>query len=357
MKEQSTDNFVPPSRLGYLDVLKAFAIFMVLIGHRTDSIILEQYIYSFHIPLFFWISGFLFNPLKYPQFRGFFYQRFRTILVPYFLFALLSFTFCFFVVRGLSVRGQVYSLDPWYPFGGIFYGIGIEPWRNPLDIALWFLPCLFVSEIVFWSINKYIKRNYFVFVLIIFGIIGYCASLWLPFRLPWSADVALTAVVFYGIGYGYRNMDKQVISLPLVWKISGTILLAVLGFTLSVINGKADMNYNLYGNPLFFYCAAFSGIYFWYYVIRVLPHNRAVAYIGQNTIILVGLLGISSFIIRGFHYLLFGALGSMGKSGIIETVIYSILAISLLIPVMYLINRFAPFILGRGQYHGMMTRL
>jgi len=251
------------------------------------------------------------------------------------------------VVRGLSVRGQVYSLDPWYPFGGLFYGIGVEPWRNPLDVALWFLPCLFISELFFWSIIKYVSKRFQFPTFIILGVIGYCTSLWLPFRLPWSADVALTAVLFHGLGYSYRNMDKQVIRLPLGWKISGAIFIGILGFVLSIINGKADMNYNFYGNLLFFYCASFAGIYFWYYVIHTLPINRAVSYIGKNTIIIVGLLGVSSFVIRGIQYLLFGTLDSLGKAGIITTIIYSILDITLLVPVMHLINRFTPFILGR----------
>jgi len=51
--------------LGHIDMLKSFAILMVVIGHRTDNAILEQYIYSFHIPLFFWITGYLFNPDQY----------------------------------------------------------------------------------------------------------------------------------------------------------------------------------------------------------------------------------------------------------------------------------------------------
>ena len=134
-------------RLVYIDMLKSFAIFMVVIGHRTDNAILEQYIYSFHIPLFFWISGYLFNPDKCERLSIFLSRRLRTLVIPYFTFAIISFLFWFFVVRGLSVRGQIYSLDPWYPFWGLFYGIGVEPWRNPLDVALWFLPCLFISEL------------------------------------------------------------------------------------------------------------------------------------------------------------------------------------------------------------------
>lgn len=347
MNTQSNDSSPTSNRIGYIDMVKAFAIFMVFIGHRTDSTILEQYIYSFHLPLFFWISGFLFNPTKYQQFKSFFSRRFRTILVPYFLFALISFIFWFTVVRSLSIRGQVFTVNPWFPFCGIFYGIGVGQWRNPLDIALWFLPCLFVADMIFWHINKYLRGGHKVFALIIFGIVGYVTSRWVPFRLPWSADVAFTAVVFYSAGSMARNRDAKIINLWLVWKIVAMASLAALGFSLSFINGKPDMNYNFYGNPFLFYSAAFAGIYFWYYMIRLIPTVRVIEYIGQNTIILIGLLGVSSFILRGSYYVLFGALSTVEKTGLIETVIYTVLEISLLIPVMYVINRFAPFILGR----------
>jgi acyltransferase len=338
-----------PRRIGYLDMAKAFAIFLVLIGHETNSIILEQYIFSFHLPLFFWISGFLFTPEKYQHFRAFLYRRLQTLIVPYFIFILISFIFWFTVVRSLSIRGQAFSLNPWFPFWGIFYGLGVEPWRNPLDIALWFLPCLFVTEMIFWHINKYTRGISLVLALIICGVMGYVTSIWVPFRLPWSADVALSAVVFYALGYNFKKLGDPTNNLRRIWKIIIMAALAVLGFWLSLVNGKADMNYNFFGNPFLFYGAAFAGIYFWYSMIRILPTVGAISYIGQNTIVLVGLVGITAFVLQGFMYLLFGSLPTIGKAGLLETIIYTVLEIILLMPVMYVINRFAPFILGRGK--------
>ena len=271
------------------------------------------------------------------------------LLVPYFIFALSSFIFWFFVVRSFSIRGQVFSINPWFPFWGIFYGIGVDQWRNPIDIALWFLPCLFVTEMIFWHINNYFRGSTQLFAVLLCGIVGYVTSIWAVFRLPWSVDVAFTAIVFYSVGNIARNWDERIISLKWIWKIVGMTSLAVLGYCLSLINGKPDMNYNFYGSPLLFYSAAFSGIYFWYYMIRLLPTMRLFEYMGQNTIILIGLAGVFSFILRGSYYLLFGSLYTVEKTGFIETVIYTVLEISLLIPVMYVINRFAPFILGRGR--------
>ena len=66
-------------RIDWLDSLRAFAVFLVIVGHKTDSTYLEQVIYSFHIPLFFWISGFLFDQSRYSAYSADFGTRFRSM--------------------------------------------------------------------------------------------------------------------------------------------------------------------------------------------------------------------------------------------------------------------------------------
>ena len=48
-------------RLDWVDALKGFGIFCVTFGHLGTNIYLEKHIYSFHMFLFFFISGYLFN--------------------------------------------------------------------------------------------------------------------------------------------------------------------------------------------------------------------------------------------------------------------------------------------------------
>lgn len=52
-------------RITYIDWLKAFAIFLVLLGHSIQNLSaagmmdgLHGFIYSFHMPLFMMLSGF-----------------------------------------------------------------------------------------------------------------------------------------------------------------------------------------------------------------------------------------------------------------------------------------------------------
>jgi fucose 4-O-acetylase-like acetyltransferase len=272
-------------------MLRAYAILLVFIGHSIQYTSVKHYLYSFHVPLFFWISGYCFNAEKYRELKGFVKTRFRTVVIPYLIFAVVSFAFWFTVVRALSVRGQVHSIDPLWPFVGIFYGIGIGEWRNPLDNALWFLPCLFVTEVLFWILNRHAKGVYRLGVVVLFGLSGYLMSIWMPFRLPWSIDVGFTAVVFYALG----NIAKQRNELLFAgkWATLLVYLIGIAGFVGAIINGKADMNYNKLNNPFLFYIAAFAGIYFWNYIFHLIPLSRLLSYIGRNTIILVGLSGFA----------------------------------------------------------------
>jgi fucose 4-O-acetylase-like acetyltransferase len=338
----------PHGRIGWVDTIKVFAIFTVFLGHKTDCAALETIIYSFHIPLFFWVSGYVFNLKKHPDFRSFLRRRFRTLMVPYFVFAALSFAFWLVVVHSLSVRGNVFSIDPWPPFAGIFYGVGSGPWHPPMDVALWFLPCLFITDIYFWFINRHLDNpKTRIAALCLFCIAGLLWSRAMPFRLPWSADVALCAVIFYTAGYYTGRNDSFLSRVAFPWKATAIALLGALNILLALANGKADMNYNFYGNALLFFGAAFSGIYFWYLVIRGTRNFRFISYLGGNTIILIGMVGISSFVLRGLSYVLFDNLLVEEKFGIVDSLFYSVLEIALIVPVIYAINRFAPFILGR----------
>lgn len=338
---------VENTRLDWIDSLKAIAIFLVLIGHTTANVRIEAYIYSFHLPLFFLISGFLFRIEKYPSFRKFLFRRFSTLIIPYFTFAILSYVVWLVLVRSLSVRGQVNSVNPWFPFWGIFYGIGDGLWRHPLDLALWFLPCLFVTEVIYWIIKRYFHRKLFLGVILICGFAGYFTSIWASFRFPWSCDVALTAGVFYGLGDMLKGAVQRTFAIRFRVRILLLMLLFVVGFGISLLNGKADMNYNVYGNPMLFYSGAIFGSMFWIITVSLFRPHRIITYIGRNTIVVLGSTGCLSFALQGIYYLATHNLIEANKFHLVGSILYSLLLISCLIPLMHVVTRFVPFMLGR----------
>jgi fucose 4-O-acetylase-like acetyltransferase len=334
-------------RIFWIDNLKAFGVFLVILGHMIPDSLLKQYIYSFHVPLFFFISGYLFNPTKY-NFRQFLRKKFNTLIIPYLFFALISFLFWFFIVRSLSLGGKAMAIDPMKPLFGIFYGIGSGDWRVPMNIALWFLPCLFVVEIAF-----YFAKNWYF--LLVFAVLGFVVTL-LPFRLPWSSDVALSAIVFYGIRHFIRIYSaKGLQNMFLMDSHKALPLLFSIHLLFCFLNSPVDMNNLVYGNTFFFYISACSGILFYLGLSKLfIKTNRVIIWIGSNTIILIGLVGITWFILNGVSYILFKS--KLEQSGLGFALVVSILQIGLTAPAIYCINAWLPFVIGRSYGQNDLKR-
>lgn len=54
-------------RIDWIDVAKGVGIFLMVMGHTSMPDAVNRWIYSFHMPLFFLLSGLVFNPGKYPN--------------------------------------------------------------------------------------------------------------------------------------------------------------------------------------------------------------------------------------------------------------------------------------------------
>lgn len=69
----------------YIDWLKGLLILLVVVGHCwliDDSIF--TFIYKFHMPFYFGISGYLFSNKK--VFREFVKTKFKNLIIPYTIF-------------------------------------------------------------------------------------------------------------------------------------------------------------------------------------------------------------------------------------------------------------------------------
>lgn len=142
---------------------------LVLLGHigldpHFNDTYLHKWIYGFHMPLFFWIAGYLFKlPLDGIYFMV---KKIKRLMVPYFILTTIVF-FPKVLLSGLAMRPQEGGL--------INYFIAlIYPVDNPV-LPLWFLIVLFeIYGIGFISI-KIIKDKplYWLITGLIFGLLGY----------------------------------------------------------------------------------------------------------------------------------------------------------------------------------------
>jgi fucose 4-O-acetylase-like acetyltransferase len=102
----------PTKRVDYYDIAKGIGILMVVLGHSQNLCkplnILSAIAWSFHMPLFFILSGMCFKRKEY----GYLSSSFKRLVVPY------IFTILLFVLYYLALGNFKQSLD-WLIGGGM----------------------------------------------------------------------------------------------------------------------------------------------------------------------------------------------------------------------------------------------
>lgn len=181
-----------PQRLEYIDLSKGIGIILVVIGHSINGHgIIGHYISSFHMPLFFLLSGLCFNDSRYPTFAPFFKKRIRTLLLP-----CLYFTCIMLVLSALLIPA-------YYPLKSLTY---------KFPNAYWFIFILFLSELFYFIINRTVT-NLKGKILLIIGCL--CISVSLHHKdivLPYNICSIFIATFFYGTGHCMKDIINKKIT-------------------------------------------------------------------------------------------------------------------------------------------------
>ena len=248
------------------------------------------------MPLFFMISGYLFNEEKWftEGFRSFTKNRWASYINIYFIWAIVNLLLNFPIElydNNWSISDTVYSAFEHIWWILISYG-GYKEYPN--CTPLWFLPCLFISSIYLYCLVKVERKwglKYSIFMSMLMLLANYFLRQNNSFILPWHMDVALSASFIMYIGH---LMNKKSI---LVKSITPIIIIFsfFVGTATIMVNEKIDMNMNCLGSPLLFYVGAISisfVLLFLFYNIKVLNWtNLIISRIGggRNTITILAL--------------------------------------------------------------------
>jgi len=328
-------------RINWVDNLKGIGVAFIILGHSISCPdFLIDYLFSFHVPLFFFIAGLNFNKNLLNDFGLFCKKRVERLILPYVFFNVISYMLWLLRVQLFNNPQEVPILRPLI---GILYGNGNDLWLIH-NTPLWFFVCLFIAQIMLFLILKIAKsKMQIVMLLFIFAVIGYLDSKYFKFRLPWSIDIALTAVVFSGIGYILQGFRLELSKNKLV---AFMLVALLLNLCIAFFNGKIDMNYNKYNNILLFYSGAFLGIFFWSSVSMMLGQSKIFKYIGNNSLTIFA-LHIPALIIIVKLLMMAGIPYSIQSTNIAFLFIHLILTILIIAPANYLLNRYTPFLAGK----------
>lgn len=319
-----------------IDVLKGLGMLIVVFGHMQLDPRLYALIFSFHMPLFFVISGILF---KKTSIRKLFFS----LVIPYVSLGIII-LLCSSLYYGNGDE-LTYLLN-------LLLGSTVNHRFTPSP-ALWFISCLLVMKVIGNLLSNYIENpNKLLLISLACCLIGLTINHFIPPRLVlWNIDIAFFAMPFFLYGraaykfYTNQSLKQKLISIT----VGGLALLLLVKF-----NGMVNIfRFNYGHNIAAYYASGFIGTYLTFFLSELVSKNNkikvALASFGNSNIVV---LSIHMFIIT-IYYDFLGKLGLYdynANNSVISSTAFSLigfLVISLLCFYFYmLIKRFTPMLIG-----------
>lgn len=179
-------------RIDYIDTLRFLAMFAVYIGHLAEaSGPIMPFVYHFHVPLFFCISGCmerLSSPCTFPQYLN---KKIRSILIPWLFFALVSVAiFC--LNENADWESTLASLRI------VLQGCTVNAFYAS---ALWFLTGLFVMSLAFFWLKR--LKSPVVILLVTLGLYLLAMRFFPDIVIDWHWNVGGVCkyMLYYAVGY------------------------------------------------------------------------------------------------------------------------------------------------------------
>lgn len=331
-------------RIDWVDALRGFAIILVFLGHVGTPAPLKIWLYSFHLPLFFFLSGYVFNVRDEEKFLGFLKRKIKRIIVPMIGFFLLIIAFntlyyCL-LLKSRSFKSQI----------NLLIGVVIQGKSGAYLTLLWFLPCLFITSIILYIIIRIFKgRPVGILVSIIsLFILAVIYIKCVGILCPWALETSLIVLLFMGVGYLLRCnprifeclTNRALFFLYLIINISITFF----NYYVSEYN-KVELVADEIGNPILFVIAALAGIMTFIVLFKIIGAVKGMSYIGKNSIIFYGLSELGVVIPNVIYYNIFNI--NPQAENLIVAVTYVIIQCLSIVPISWFINRYCKILLGK----------
>jgi fucose 4-O-acetylase-like acetyltransferase len=342
---------VRPNGIYFINVTKTFGIFLVAMSHLPVPHNLYAFINSFIMPLFFILTGYLTTFDDMPL-KEMWLKKIKRLLLPYYIFATITFAFWFFLGKNYGDDAASEHNTLQYILGLVF-AIPSKAFMG-FNLPIWFLPALFCSEILLYLGTKFFKKYLPLFVFLCLGI-GVVLKEYNVCRLPFGIDVALFAMFFIQIGQWLKNgqvLEKYIANLS--FGIKAGFCLLFLGITcyISHLNDAqvaVSLVDRVFNNYFLYIVGALSGSLFLLYGGSCFPKIHLFSFFGRNTIIILGFHIMTLGIVKGIQVFLL-RIPLETTEGILGVYfLYVITVFLLLSPVIYLVNKYMPFLLGRHK--------
>ncbi len=282
----------------YMDIAKALGIIAVVLGHSGVPSI-EHFVNLYHMSLFFFISGFLYNDKYTDNPVSLVKKRIISLYKPYLIYELI-----YLLLHNFFFRINIYNVMFGVPdrlihpynaseFVKAFLAIIAFAGREPMAGVFWFFASLFFVNVIFCYLSWFIKRTFKsngeyirVLCIVILFAAGNLATKY-GYNIP-RFNNSLVMVLVYYMGYMFRRYESYINCENTYFAVISIVLL-----TVSSLYGAVAVGTNNYLSPDFLLAAAVFGIYSNLYISKLIIRknifNKLLIYIGQNTVAIMAL--------------------------------------------------------------------
>jgi fucose 4-O-acetylase-like acetyltransferase len=316
---ESNPNLLQKNRIEYLDLLKAFTIFCVIWYHgiaglndagrdvNSDRYFLADplhvFFVTFHMPLFFMISGFFFTSSLNLSFKEVLKKRFTVLIIPHIAWSLIL----ALANWGMTFLGWKMTFSKPFSIPSQLQAL-IMP--DP-SFDLWFFKDLFLTDLIVFASCKLFKKRYaafivsmlFVLLFDFFGIVGKAQRFMMP--IFWTGILLKTYYPFI-----CKHLNKILIGAGILFVVSYYLydfryqiyicdFPPLINFQQSLAEGKIVFDFTTIRAAFFRALAGIVGsIFFFTLFQRCWKKNAVTSYLSRCGQLSLGIYGIQSILLQ-----------------------------------------------------------
>lgn len=196
-----------------VSIAKGIAIILMVMAHARCPLWIQYYINMFHMPLFFFMSGYCFKETYLDDPKSFVMKRVKGIYLPYIKWSLVFLLFhnIFFY---LNIYNDLYGFN-----GKVSHLYDVQEFitktlwiiftmgsHEQLLGGYWFMKSLFFASIIFFFLLKWLHSSVMGFVLVIATLLGGIVGRGLPVIGIGSREFMAAFFIWSGYIYKKRNL-------------------------------------------------------------------------------------------------------------------------------------------------------
>ncbi len=317
----------------WIDALRGLAMIFVIFGHRCPGFI-GYFVFTspIKIPLFFAITGYVFNP-RGGDTKIFFKNLFFKIIIPWIFLSLFPFKLLYSLL-GFSSKTV---FEQFYIFLS--------------GSSLWYMPCCIIAEIIHFFVRKFCKQMRLIYsVSILIMITGVLLSQHHIGKFA-NFNTACIAQGFLAVGLFIREFSRDLNERKrYILILSFVVIYVILGLlTLHFYPGKCmDVHLNYYYDYIICSLMIIIGlicVFLLFEFIFEFKKMKILTFIGQNTLVYYMLNAKVYLVFQKFLKICHLSLEE-GPAGWFITTIVLCVGCGI---ISVILNKYVPFLVGKGK--------